>query len=70
MFKTKEQAIRARKSAEKKLFDPLIQEQWERLTKETQQKYLAYTEANEEIQDGLMKMKSENYMDSSFGEQR
>lgn len=70
MFKTKDQAIRARKSAEKKLFDPLIQEQWERLTNESKQKYLAYTEANEEIQDGLMKMKSENYMDSSFGEQR
>lgn len=70
MFKTKEQAIRVRKSAEKKLFDPLIQEQWERLTKESQQKYLAYIEANEEIQDGPMEIKNQNCIDCSFGDQR
>lgn len=57
MFKTKEQAIRARKSAEKKLFDPLIQERWDRLTEESRQKYLAYIEMNIERQDSEMKMK-------------
>ena len=57
LFKTKEQAIHARMSAEKKLFDPLIQEQWNRLTEESRQKYLAYTEMNDERQDSNMKMK-------------
>ena len=57
LFKNKEQAIRARKSAEKKLFDPLIQEQWDRLTDESRQKYLAYTEMNDERQDSNMKTK-------------
>ena len=40
-FKTRDQAIQARKAAEKRLFDPLIQERWDRLTKQSQQKYLA-----------------------------
>lgn len=57
LFKTKDQSIRARESAEKKLFDPLIREQWDRLTKESQQKYLAYIEVNDERQDCIMNTK-------------
>ena len=60
LYKTKEQAIRARKSAEEKLFDPLIQEQWDRLSEESKQKYLAYTEMNVERQDRDMKTKCTN----------
>lgn len=60
LFKTKEQAIRVRKSAEEKLFDPLIQEQWNRLTHESRQKYLAYTETNDERQDSNMEIGNTN----------
>ena len=69
VFKTKDQAIRARKSAEKRLFDPLIQEQWDRLTEESRRKYLAHTESDEEKQDGLMEMKNQNYLNDFVGEQ-
>lgn len=46
LFKTKEQAIRARKAAEKRLFDPLIQEQWDRLTEQSKKKYLENLDAD------------------------
>lgn len=45
LFKTKDQAIRARESAEQRFFAPLIQEQWSRLTEESRQKYLASMDA-------------------------
>lgn len=45
-FKTKDQAIRARKAAEERLFDPVIQEQWDRLTEQSRQKYLASLNAD------------------------
>ena len=38
--------------------------------KESQQKYLAYIEANEKIQDGPMEINNQNCIDCSFGDQR
>ena len=40
-YKEKEKTIRARKAAEKRLHDPIIEEQWDNLTEQTKQKYLS-----------------------------
>lgn len=40
-YKEKEKAIRARKAAEKRLHNPIIEEQWDNLTEQTKRKYLA-----------------------------
>lgn len=40
-YSTKEQAIRAREEAEEKLHDPLIRDQWDRLTEQSKTKFLA-----------------------------
>ena len=41
LFRTKEEAVRARKEAEERLYDPLIREQWERLSPKARQKFLS-----------------------------
>ncbi len=40
LYKTKEQAIDARIAAERKFHDPMIKEQWDKLTEKSKQKYL------------------------------
>lgn len=40
-FRTKEQAIRARKDAEERLFDPIIQNRWQQLSQKARCRYLA-----------------------------
>ena len=47
-FKEKQKAIEARKAAEKKLYEPVILEQWDSLTEQTKRKYLEYQAADSE----------------------
>ncbi len=46
LHETKEQAIEARIEAERRLHDPMIKEQWDRLTEKSKQKYIKAMEIN------------------------
>lgn len=41
IFRTREQAVKARKAAEERFYAPMIQEKWDMLTEHTKEKFLA-----------------------------